>query len=322
MALVKCPDCGKMVSTNALSCPACGCPAEFFNCGSEMSAVENLSENSKNVSTEYRENENVFLMTQAKKDDKKGALMLLKDFLVFEGENPKDSQRIPISSIKKVEKSDYYFQISVKGKFLLILFYTPITDIWVRVLNDAMNGKYEKLDYDEQKIQEIVAERKETIRVKSAEAEEYIIANFSLEDKHKAVDYYKEYVGVSLYEAKEAVRAISNKLVPAKPVREYPGSEDLDQGYFRGETVVFFSGDDELGYLILTGKELIDIDTKKNEETVYDVFKISHMKESLLGMGMMFRYPGKFLEIGLGTKGLCAARFISEIKKIQKSNLR
>lgn len=30
MALVKCPDCGKMVSERACSCLACGCPAEFF----------------------------------------------------------------------------------------------------------------------------------------------------------------------------------------------------------------------------------------------------------------------------------------------------
>ena len=30
MALVKCPDCGKMVSPRATSCPVCGCPAEFF----------------------------------------------------------------------------------------------------------------------------------------------------------------------------------------------------------------------------------------------------------------------------------------------------
>ena len=31
MALVKCPDCGKMVSERVKSCPFCGCPAEFFD---------------------------------------------------------------------------------------------------------------------------------------------------------------------------------------------------------------------------------------------------------------------------------------------------
>ncbi|MBQ9303241.1 zinc ribbon domain-containing protein [Butyrivibrio sp.] len=30
MGLVKCPDCGKMVSSRAINCPDCGCPAEFF----------------------------------------------------------------------------------------------------------------------------------------------------------------------------------------------------------------------------------------------------------------------------------------------------
>lgn len=30
MAMIKCPDCGKMVSERAVSCPFCGCPSEFF----------------------------------------------------------------------------------------------------------------------------------------------------------------------------------------------------------------------------------------------------------------------------------------------------
>ena len=30
MALIKCPDCGKMVSERAVSCPFCGCPSEFL----------------------------------------------------------------------------------------------------------------------------------------------------------------------------------------------------------------------------------------------------------------------------------------------------
>lgn len=30
MSLVKCPDCGKMVSERALTCPDCGCPSEYF----------------------------------------------------------------------------------------------------------------------------------------------------------------------------------------------------------------------------------------------------------------------------------------------------
>lgn len=31
MGLVKCPDCGKMVSERVSSCPECGCPSEYFN---------------------------------------------------------------------------------------------------------------------------------------------------------------------------------------------------------------------------------------------------------------------------------------------------
>lgn len=31
MALIKCPDCGKMVSERVLSCPFCGCPSKYFS---------------------------------------------------------------------------------------------------------------------------------------------------------------------------------------------------------------------------------------------------------------------------------------------------
>ncbi|MBP5774312.1 MAG: hypothetical protein J6W36_01305, partial [Clostridiales bacterium] len=31
MGLIQCPDCGSMISEHAPACPACGCPAEYFN---------------------------------------------------------------------------------------------------------------------------------------------------------------------------------------------------------------------------------------------------------------------------------------------------
>lgn len=40
MALLKCPDCGKMVSLRAAVCPDCGCPVEFFNLEQEESMVK------------------------------------------------------------------------------------------------------------------------------------------------------------------------------------------------------------------------------------------------------------------------------------------
>ncbi len=42
MALLKCPDCGKMVSPRVENCPFCGCPSKFF-----AQEGENISENSK-----------------------------------------------------------------------------------------------------------------------------------------------------------------------------------------------------------------------------------------------------------------------------------
>lgn len=268
----------------------------------------------------YQENEAAFLKTEAEMDGKAGTLKLLKDLLVFEGENPKDSKKIPIGSIKKVEKTYDHFDISIKGKFLLIVFYTPVDDIWIIALNNAMNGRYEKADYDNKEIQNIIAEKKENRKIKAAEAEKYILANYSLEKRSEAIKYYKDYVDVPYTEASETVTTILKNAVSQTNVCKYPGTEDLEHGLFRGDVVVLFAGDEELGYLILTRKELIDIDVKKNKEIAYDVYSISHMKETVLGMGMSFRYPGKLIERGLGTRGHNAAQFIKKIKDIQKGN--
>lgn len=47
MSLMKCPDCGKMVSDRASVCPECGCPAEYFiNSGESANKALELSENS------------------------------------------------------------------------------------------------------------------------------------------------------------------------------------------------------------------------------------------------------------------------------------
>ncbi len=268
----------------------------------------------------YQKDEAAFLKTEAMKDYKAGTLKLLKDLLVFEGENPKDSKKIPIGSIKKVEKMSDYFNISIKGKFLLIVFHTPVDDIWVTALYNAMNGRYEKSDYNDKEIQKIIAERKENRQVRAVEAEKYILENYTLEKRSEAIKYYKEYVDVPYAEAGEVVAAMLKKKAPEVPLHRYPGTEELDRGLFRGATVVLFSGDEELGYLILTRNELIDIDVKKNKEIAYDVYSISHMKETVLGMGMSFRYPGKLIDRGLGTRGHNAAKFIKKIKDLQKGN--
>ena len=53
MALLKCPDCGKMVSSRVKNCPECGCPAEFF-------------ENSENFDNQYNSNDQAQLKTECK----------------------------------------------------------------------------------------------------------------------------------------------------------------------------------------------------------------------------------------------------------------
>lgn len=127
--------------------------------------------------TTFFENEASFLKTEAKMDEKAGTLKLFKDLLVFVGDNPKDSKNIPIGSIKKVEKMYDHFHLSIKKKFLLIVFYTPVDDIWIMALTNAMNGRYEKSDYDNKKIQSIIAEKKENQQIRANEAEKYILGN-------------------------------------------------------------------------------------------------------------------------------------------------
>ena len=48
MALLKCPDCGKLVSSRALACPECGCPAEYFEENIQLDLENRITLNNKN----------------------------------------------------------------------------------------------------------------------------------------------------------------------------------------------------------------------------------------------------------------------------------
>ena len=73
-----------------------------------------------------------------------------------------------------------------------------------------------------------------------------------------------------------------------------------------------------LSYLILTARELIEVDIKKSREKRYDIYKISHMKPVLLELCFTFRYSGSILEKSVGTQGIQASKFIEQIKRMQK----
>ena len=53
MGLVKCPDCGKMISDKVVGCPNCGCPSEFFN-------ISNNNEKDRAKAIDSRENEEAY----------------------------------------------------------------------------------------------------------------------------------------------------------------------------------------------------------------------------------------------------------------------
>lgn len=52
MGLLKCPDCGKMVSQRAESCPECGCPSKYFISDNDEVDYENQPEPDKQESVE------------------------------------------------------------------------------------------------------------------------------------------------------------------------------------------------------------------------------------------------------------------------------
>ena len=196
----------------------------------------------------YKETETAYLKTTAKMDNKPGTLKLYQDVLVFDGDNQSHSKKIPIGSIKNVEKESKYFQLSLKGKFLLVLFETPMDDIWIDTLNNALKGKYEKIDLETINI--AVSEKKEEIKEKPVDAKEYILTNFTIEQKSKAIIYYREQTGASLSEARKIIEEL---FTVTEQVNRYPGTESLDKGLFRGDRVILWCGGEEAdSYTILT----------------------------------------------------------------------
>lgn len=70
MALVKCPDCGKMVSERATICPNCGCPKEFFvSCEEEEQIAEEketIQDNPKFI--EFKVEDHIFRYLESDKN--------------------------------------------------------------------------------------------------------------------------------------------------------------------------------------------------------------------------------------------------------------
>ena len=63
MALVKCPDCGKMISSRAKACPECGCPSEFFGEESrdvdENTKSDDLTDDEQNADASEPDNNSI-----------------------------------------------------------------------------------------------------------------------------------------------------------------------------------------------------------------------------------------------------------------------
>ena len=267
----------------------------------------------------YKESDAAYLKTYAVMDNKAGTLKLMQDLLVFEGKNPADNKRIPIGSIKSIEKDKTFFQIGIKGKFLLILFETSVNDIWVNALNNALKGQYKKIG--EEVINNTIQSNAENLKQKRIDAEKYILEHYCLEQRTEAINYYRKYVDSSLSEAKNTVDKLLGKTKEKTEVT-YPGIEELSRGKFRGEDVILYSGGpqnfSDYNYLVLTKKELIEIDIKKNKENVYDIYNMSKMKTGFMQLDITFKYAGSLFEKCVSVPGAKANEFIEKIQNMKK----
>ena len=144
MALVRCPDCGKNVSSRVKQCPFCGCPSEFF----EIAYVEQESEGNSHLD---RDNTKSFVADNqnGKKMDYYGE----RDEVLFGYENEqnpnKDKYQFRVILDREREsdchprgRSHVIFRVG-KSKYLTVfkadLFYAPIVE-------RVFNKKYEKID--------------------------------------------------------------------------------------------------------------------------------------------------------------------------------
>lgn len=267
----------------------------------------------------YQEKDLAYVKDCAKMDGKPGTLKLVKDLLVFEGDNPQDSARFPIGSLKTVEEYGEGFRIGQKGKFLMIMFDSRIATVWIAALRNAMNDVYEKIDISV--AIESASMRAEQERRTIEEAKKYICENYTVNTRDAAVKYFQEKTNCSKLHATVEVRKLLEAEQIATAKCNYPGAERIGEGLFEGKEVLIWSGDVKDTITVLTKRELIEINVKKRKEYRYDVFKISHMKVGLLGCVINFRYQGSVLEKAVGTFNTPAQRYIDMIQKIQKGNL-
>lgn len=107
MALVKCPDCGKMVSERALACPECGCPAEFFIPNTEL-VREEIQEETEDDKENDKE-EQRFEQTNEPEDviQKEKQIILSKFTKVFDWPNLVQANTLVSNDLRNILRLPY-----------------------------------------------------------------------------------------------------------------------------------------------------------------------------------------------------------------------
>ncbi len=258
----------------------------------------------------YQSKDNALLKMDATYITDKGQLKLTKEMLMFIGNDPSKSKNIPIGRIKSVRFLKRCFQLELHGEFGYHTIETTDNELWVKTIENARQGIFEAVDV---KTIQASADTKE-------ELIEYIKANYTWNNKMQAIRYYMDHSNESLKTASDIVRNVLEGTEVPDLNTDYPGTEKLLEGYYAGQPIVAYYGDGKPEYSIITKNEVIILNTKKKQETRFDVFKISGLKSGPTGSNIVFRYPGSLLEKNVHMQG-CAHDAIEKIKKIQNGQL-
>ncbi len=115
MSLLKCPDCGKMVSKRAVSCPNCGCPSEFFLAESNQEETNDINNVSHEVELGERSDDRIGQREEVleKKDEE-----LLDEFVIIgkKFSYPRSAE-LYIESIKYHNEMAAKTEVALKKKY-------------------------------------------------------------------------------------------------------------------------------------------------------------------------------------------------------------
>ncbi len=143
MGLIKCPDCGKSISSRAFQCPFCGCPSEYFD---EAETIEKKQSTKNPVNSEKKDKpENRKKESKNKDLPSKDAAMenqVVKSFTICGGKIVFNKKQDEYIALRKP-----FELIANECKAAMLRLYNSTTDVGglVQQASDIMNQTLSKL---------------------------------------------------------------------------------------------------------------------------------------------------------------------------------